>query len=88
MYRAKKCLPLGNYIFTINDSYGDGLGTVNGDGTYLFYKPFGFYEVNVDGVTTISGGKSPFCESNPIHLEQVSSQQGWQSIKQGPQEWR
>ena len=60
LYRAEKCLPLGNYIFTINDSFGDGLGTVNGDGTDLFYKPFGFYEVNVDGVTTISGGEFPF----------------------------
>jgi len=44
-FRAEECLPLGNYIFTIYDSVGDGLSTYGGK-----------YEVNVDGVTTISGG--------------------------------
>ena len=41
-YRQDECLPLGQYIFTLVDSYGDGLQ--------------GSYVVQVDGVTVISGG--------------------------------
>jgi hypothetical protein len=55
-YRDEKCLPFGNYIFTIYDKYGDGLGYFY---DYRFHQ-LGKYEVNVDGVTTLSGGEYAF----------------------------
>jgi hypothetical protein len=60
-YRDEKCLPLGNYIFTIYDSFGNGLGEVDSIKFYGYqFKRWGEYEVNVDGVTTLSGGEEPF----------------------------
>ena len=60
-YTAEKCLQMGNYMFTIYDLFGDGLGKVVSNGVSFFdFTQVGEYEVNVDGLTTLSGGKNPF----------------------------
>ncbi len=47
MIRDEKCVPFGTYIFTINDTYGDGLGL---EYFGYFWIPIGKYEVKVDNV--------------------------------------
>jgi len=44
---VRKCLPAGKYVFTINDSAGDGLCCGYG---------IGWYNIVVNGVTTHAGG--------------------------------
>ena len=48
------CLPAGQYMFTINDVYGDGICCGVGTGSYA---------VVVDGVTTLTGGQFVWSES-------------------------
>ena len=46
LYTRQKFLPRGfNYIFTINDSYGDGICCGNG---------IGWYNLSVDGIVVAS----------------------------------
>jgi hypothetical protein len=45
-YTETACLPNGDYIFTINDSYGDGICCQYGNGSYAL----------TDGATTLASG--------------------------------
>ncbi|WP_159951932.1 T9SS type A sorting domain-containing protein [Polaribacter septentrionalilitoris] len=47
----------GTYVFTISDSFGDGL-----------FSP-GFYQVTIDNGNTIDGNASPFTSASPIDID-------------------
>jgi len=57
LYTDTKGMCHGNYIFTMKDSYGDGICCVEGDG---------YYKVYVGGTETLSGGPFKYEESKPI----------------------
>merc|ERR1712137_40682 len=47
-YLEEKCVPPGNYEFTIEDSYGDGICCSYGEGSYV---------VKYEGVVEAEGGE-------------------------------
>ncbi|MGB0495289.1 MAG: endonuclease [Kangiellaceae bacterium] len=58
-YQKTNCLVEGDYIFVINDSYGDGICCGYGSGSYA---------ISHDGVTLISGGEFQSSESKTFTI--------------------
>jgi hypothetical protein len=63
LYRFTKCLPTGSYVYTIMDTYGDGICCGFGTGSY---------EVLVDGNSTLTGGLFAFSETKTFGTTCVS----------------
>lgn len=60
LYSVRNCLPTGKYSFTIKDMYGDGICCSLGNG---------YYEVVVNGNTTLTGGQFRISETKTFGSE-------------------
>ncbi len=63
LHIATQCLPHGQYKFTINDTFGDGICCGYGSGSYV---------VDFDGIATLTGGAFRLVETKTFGTCAVS----------------